>query len=199
MKREVVITGVGVVSPIGIGRDAFWSALDEGRSGIRVVPELAATDIPFRLAGQFTDFDPKQYVQPRKTIKVMCREIQASYAAAIMAMQDAALTKEQLNPQRLGVVLGSGLSEALDALEHPQALEYAEVAHMPRTGTAGHPGSLLRGDCGDVSVLALCGRIHVYEGRPLHEVCFGVRLLSLLGVHTLLVTSQWMVSLLERL
>jgi 3-oxoacyl-[acyl-carrier-protein] synthase II len=108
MKREVVITGVGVVSPIGIGRDAFWSALDEGRSGIRLIPELAkATDIPFRLAGQFADFDAKQYVQPRKTIKVMCREIQASYAAAIMAMQDAGLTKEQLNPLRLGVVLGS--------------------------------------------------------------------------------------------
>lgn len=95
----------------------------------------------------------------------------------------------RLGRAQVGVVLGSGLSEALDALEHPQFLEYADIPHMPRTGTAGHPGSLLRGDCGDVAVLALCGRIHVYEGRPLHEVCFGVRLLSLLGVHTLLVTS----------
>ncbi|WP_425616141.1 beta-ketoacyl synthase [Anatilimnocola sp. NA78] len=108
MKREVVITGVGMVSPIGIGRDAFWAALDEGRSGIRLVPELAAAaDVPFRLAGQCPDFDAKQYVQPRKTIKLMCREIQAAYAAAIIAMQDAGLAKDQFDPFRLGVVLGS--------------------------------------------------------------------------------------------
>lgn len=108
MKREVVITGVGVVSPIGIGREAFWSALDEGRSGIRLVPELAAAhDNPFRLAGLLPDFDPKKYIQPRKAIKLMCREIQAAYAAAAIAMEDAALPKDQIDPQRLGVVLGS--------------------------------------------------------------------------------------------
>ncbi len=95
----------------------------------------------------------------------------------------------RLGRAQVGVVLGSGLSEALDAIEHPQFLEYGEIPHMPRTGIEGHPGSLLHGDCGDVAVLALCGRIHVYEGRPLSDVCFGVRLLSLLGVHTLLVTS----------
>jgi purine-nucleoside phosphorylase len=95
----------------------------------------------------------------------------------------------RLGRAQVGVVLGSGLSEALDAIEHPQFLEYGEIPHMPLTGTAGHPGSLLHGDCGEIAVLALCGRIHLYEGRPLADVCFGVRLLSLLGVHTLLVTS----------
>lgn len=108
MKREVVITGVGMVSPIGIGRDAFWAALETGQSGIREVAEMAgAKDVPYRFAGMFPEFDAKQYVQPRKTIKVMCREIQAAYAAASIAMQDAGLSKEQLEPQRLGVVLGS--------------------------------------------------------------------------------------------
>ena len=95
----------------------------------------------------------------------------------------------RLGRAQVGVVLGSGLSEALDAIEHPQFLQYGDIPHMPVTGTAGHPGSLLHGDCGDTAVLALCGRIHLYEGRPLLDVCFGVRLLSLLGVHTLLVTS----------
>lgn len=108
MKREVVITGLGMVSPIGIGREAFWNALDSGKSGIQEVPALAdARDVPIRLAGMFTDFDAKQYVQPRKAIKLMCREIQAAYAAAMIAMQDASLAKEQVDPQRLGVVLGS--------------------------------------------------------------------------------------------
>jgi 3-oxoacyl-[acyl-carrier-protein] synthase II len=124
MKREVVITGLGVVSPIGIGRDAFLAALDAGQSGIREVPALAqARDVPLRLAGMFTDFDAKQYVQPRKTIKVMCREIQAAYAAAMIAMQDASLVKDQFDPMRMGVVLGSemfygDMDELLDSYRH---------------------------------------------------------------------------------
>lgn len=95
----------------------------------------------------------------------------------------------RLGRASIGVVLGSGLSEALDSIERPQFLEYGEIPHMPVTRTAGHPGSLLHGYCGDVAVLALCGRIHVYEGRPIADVVFGVRMLSLVGVHTLLVTS----------
>ncbi len=89
----------------------------------------------------------------------------------------------------VGIVLGSGLAESLDALEHPQFLPYAEIPGLPPTKTAGHPGALLHGRCNDVPVLALCGRVHVYEGRPGADVCAGVRLLSILGVHTLLVTS----------
>lgn len=108
MKREVVITGIGIVSPIGIGRDAFWESLDTGRSGISEYEPLAtARDVPYRLAGLYKDFDAKQYVQPRKTIKVMCREIQSAYAAAMIAMQDAGLVKDQFDPGRMGVVLGS--------------------------------------------------------------------------------------------
>ncbi len=89
----------------------------------------------------------------------------------------------------VGVVLGSGLSEALDSLDRPQFMEYGDIPGMPATTIAGHPGSLLYGHCGGVPVLALCGRIHVYEGRPMSDVAMPVRLLSLLGVHTLLVTS----------
>src|SRR5689334_1177942 len=108
MKREVVITGLGMISPIGIGREAFWAALDSGKSGIQEVPALAgAHDVPIRLAGLLSEFDAKQYVQPRKAIKLMCREIQAAYSAAVIAMQDAALEKEKVDPQRMGVVLGS--------------------------------------------------------------------------------------------
>lgn len=89
----------------------------------------------------------------------------------------------------VGVVCGSGLSEALDSLEQPKFMQYEQIPGMPLTQTAGHPGSLLFGRSGDTAVLALCGRIHVYEDRPNDEVAFGVRLLSMLGVHTLLITS----------
>jgi 3-oxoacyl-[acyl-carrier-protein] synthase II len=105
--REVVITGLGVVSPIGIGREAFWSALEAGQSGVDYLPEFVGTGLPFRFGARLKDFDAKQYVQPRKTIKVMCGEIQAAYAAASLAMQDAGLEKGAIDPDRLGVVLGS--------------------------------------------------------------------------------------------
>lgn len=105
--REVVITGLGVVCPLGVGVEAYWTALKAGRSGIHRLEEAQDQDFPFRFAARIHDFDPKQYVQPRKTIKVMCQEIQTAYAAAGMAMQQAQLGKEQIDPDRLGVVLGS--------------------------------------------------------------------------------------------
>ncbi|HUE70207.1 MAG TPA: beta-ketoacyl-[acyl-carrier-protein] synthase family protein [Pirellulaceae bacterium] len=124
--RDVVITGVGVVCPIGIGREPFWQALDEGISGIDLLPEFAGADLPFRSGGLIKTFDAKEYVQPRKTLKVMCPEIQAAFAASVLAMQDAGLAKGAVDPDRLGVVLGSemlygDLLEMSDAYRHSVA------------------------------------------------------------------------------
>ena len=121
--REVVITGLGAVCPLGVGRDAVWASLEAGRSGVRPIPELAGVDVPFRFAGLIDGFEPKEYVQPRKTLKVMSSEIQAAYAAAVLAMQDAGLAKDAVAPDRLGVVLGSEmlygeLGELADAFRH---------------------------------------------------------------------------------
>jgi purine-nucleoside phosphorylase len=101
----------------------------------------------------------------------------------------ADVVAERLGRAPVGVVLGSGLSEALDTVEHPQFMEYAEIPGMPVTQTAGHRAALLYGHVGETAVLALCGRVHVYEDRPLSEILAPVRLISLLGVHTLIVTS----------
>nr|WP_052303605.1 beta-ketoacyl-[acyl-carrier-protein] synthase family protein [Pirellula staleyi] len=105
--RDVVITGLGVVSPIGVGREAFWGSLTSGKSGIRAVTELGGTDLPFAIGGEVVGFEPKEYVQPRKTLKVMCREIQAGYSAAMLAIADAKLAKGAIEPARLGIVMGS--------------------------------------------------------------------------------------------
>jgi 3-oxoacyl-[acyl-carrier-protein] synthase II len=105
--REVVITGLGVVSPIGIGRDAFNASLRNGRSGIRPITLFDASGVPVRFAGEVTDFDPKQYVRPRKSLKVMAREIQFGFAAADMALQDAKLDPAREDPDRFGVVFGA--------------------------------------------------------------------------------------------
>ena len=105
--REVVVTGLGAVCPLGVGREAVWASLSAGRSGVRPIPEFAGLDLPFRYAGLIEGFEPKEYVQPRKTLKVMSGEIQAAYSAAMLALQDAGLVKDAVTPERLGVVLGS--------------------------------------------------------------------------------------------
>ncbi|HZN37123.1 MAG TPA: beta-ketoacyl-[acyl-carrier-protein] synthase family protein [Pirellulaceae bacterium] len=121
--REVVITGLGVVSPVGVGREAFWQALEAGTSGVDWLPETKGLDLPFRYAARIKDFDAKQYVQPRKTIKVMCPEIQSAYAAAAMAVEDGGLAKGAVDPDRMGVVLGSetlygDLDELVECYRH---------------------------------------------------------------------------------
>jgi 3-oxoacyl-[acyl-carrier-protein] synthase II len=116
--RDIVITGAGVVSPIGIGVDAFWKSLAAGHSGIRPVDLFDASSLRVRFGGQIPDFDPKQFVRPRKSLKVMSREIQLGFAAADLVMADAGITEGSLEPERFGVVFGSDMIYAdLEDLE----------------------------------------------------------------------------------
>jgi len=104
---EIVITGIGVVSPIGIGIEPFWNSLRKGTSGVRPYSVLQGTEMPVRFGGEITDFDAKQYVTPRKSLKVMSREIQLGFAAAAMAVENAGIASGTIDPDRFGVVFGS--------------------------------------------------------------------------------------------
>lgn len=103
---EIVISGVGVVSPIGIGTDAVWRSLIENRSGVRVRPGCELVREPWALAAPVEDFDGKAYI-PRKSLKVMCREIQMGVAAAVMAINDAKISPSDFAPQRVATVFAS--------------------------------------------------------------------------------------------
>jgi 3-oxoacyl-[acyl-carrier-protein] synthase II len=105
--REVVITGVGVVCPIGIGKGAYWQSMREGRSGVSPIQLFDARHLPAGFGGQIGEFNPKVYIKPRKSIKVMCREIQTGFASAAMAVEDAGLQTSSVDPDRFGVVFGS--------------------------------------------------------------------------------------------
>ena len=105
--RDVVITGVGVVSPIGIGKAPFAESLWAGRSGVKSLALLQDTPFPVRFGADIAEFDGKQYVTPRKSIKVMSREIQFAFAAASLAIQDANLNTADIDRDRFGVVFGS--------------------------------------------------------------------------------------------
>jgi len=107
--REIVITGLGIVSPIGVGRDEVWDAVTARRSGVRSLPHLASAGWLAPFGGQVSGFDPKELIQPRKSIKVMSREIQLACAAAELAWQDAGLSETKLDPDRFGVIGAAGL------------------------------------------------------------------------------------------
>ena len=104
---EVVITGTGIVSPIGIGNEAVWESLAQGKSGIGPLTQFTAPEYPVTFGGELKDFEGKKYVKPRKAMKVMCREIQTGFAAASLAMDQAKLEPGSIDPDRLGVVCGS--------------------------------------------------------------------------------------------
>jgi 3-oxoacyl-[acyl-carrier-protein] synthase II len=108
-KQDIVVTGVGVVSPIGIGKTPFWAALCEGQSGIRRLELFDDPALPSPIGGVVANFDAKQYVRPRKSLKVMSRDIQLAFAAADLACVDAGLPGHPIAPERLGVIFGSAL------------------------------------------------------------------------------------------
>jgi 3-oxoacyl-[acyl-carrier-protein] synthase II len=107
--REIVITGVGIVSPIGVGSDPFWTSLCEGRSGVRSFGLFDGTDLPATIGAEVPDFRPNQWVRPRKALKVMCRDIQLAFVAADLACADAGLDCTSVDPDRLGVVFGADM------------------------------------------------------------------------------------------
>ncbi|MBI4621504.1 MAG: beta-ketoacyl-ACP synthase II [Desulfobacterales bacterium] len=106
MKRRVVVTGLGVISPLGIGLQKNWERLIRGESGISRITHFDPSPFPAQIAGEVDDFDPFDYMDG-KTIKRMDVFIQYAVAASLMALQDAQLTLSELNPHRVGVYIGT--------------------------------------------------------------------------------------------
>ena len=107
--RDVVITGVGVVSPIGIGCDAYWDSMVEQRSGVRELTAFDPSTSQCKIAGEVLDFEPKKYIRPRKSLKVMSRDIQLGFAAADMAVTSSGLIPEDVDPEKKGVIFGADM------------------------------------------------------------------------------------------
>jgi purine-nucleoside phosphorylase len=100
----------------------------------------------------------------------------------------ALLAAAPISP-RLAVVLGSGMSELADRITEATAVAYDQIPHFPTTTVAGHEGKVLLGKLGGVPVIMFQGRFHYYEGHDLETVTFPVRVLSRLGVSTLILTA----------
>ena len=103
----IVITGLGIVAPIGIGRQACWDSVLAGRSGVRRISLFDPSGLPIQIAGQLPEFDPRPFLYNRKALKVMARDTQLGVAAAQLAWEDARLQAGWVDPERIGVVLGA--------------------------------------------------------------------------------------------
>ena len=108
MANRVVITGMGAITPIGTGKDAFWNALLEGKNGISRITRFDPTEYKAQIAGEVKDFDPADYMD-KKESKRVDRYAQFAIAAAKLAIEDAKLDLEKEDLERIGTFVGSGI------------------------------------------------------------------------------------------
>jgi len=106
-EHRVVVTGLGAVTPIGIGADVFWKGLLAGKNGIARVSHFDPTGFRSQLAAEVTDFDPLEWID-KKSLERMDRFTVFAVTAAAMAMQDAGLDHHAFDKERAGVIIGSG-------------------------------------------------------------------------------------------
>ena len=107
-KRRVVITGIGIHSPVGIGLDANWQNITAGKSGISSIESFDTTGMPATIAGQIYDFDPEVWLD-KKSSRKMDRFIQLGMAAGLDARADSGLEINEENAHRVGVHIGAGI------------------------------------------------------------------------------------------
>jgi 3-oxoacyl-[acyl-carrier-protein] synthase II len=142
---RVVVTGLGIVSPIGIGRNEFASSLHAGRSGVRLLHSFDATGLPVRIGAEIEHFDPRDYVEKkdRKHLKMMVRAIQFAVAGARLALNDAGIVPGRVDPERLGIIFGTGTisGELADLAPAAQASydDRAQQVDLTRWGRDGLP------------------------------------------------------------
>ena len=131
--RRVVLTGIGVVTSIGLEAAAFWDGLARGRCGIKTIQAFDPSPLKTRFAGEIVGFDIKKHLvnkEERKQIRVMSRPIQLAVAAADLAMIDGKVDKQTLDPVRFGVEFGAGLIPSeLEELGMASYVSTEENAH----------------------------------------------------------------------
>lgn len=106
--RSVVITGIGVVSPIGVGKEAFFESLEQGRSGVRPITHFDASEFTTRFSAYIDDFDPSVFLNPKEARR-MARFQQFAVVATDEAVADAGLEFDKAEADRVGVIVGSGI------------------------------------------------------------------------------------------
>ncbi len=141
-KRRVVVTGLGVISPIGIGKQHFLDGLRAGDSGIRPITRFEVDGFASRVAGEVDDFDPLEYLGPRR-VNQMARCAQFAVAAAGMAIADATLNLDTGDTERMGSIIGTAIGDLGWAIEEALIQDHhgSEVTN-PRTMFMSYPNAV---------------------------------------------------------
>ncbi len=129
MERRVVVTGIGLVTPVGIGREETWSALVNGQSGIAPITLFDSTEFATKFAGEVKNFEPTKWIDKREA-KSLDRFVHFAMAASAMAKEDSGLEITDENSERVGVYVGAGLG-GVATIERTHA---ALLAKGPRHG-----------------------------------------------------------------
>ena len=122
-KRRVVVTGMSMLTPVGLGLDASWKAMVSGQSGISTISHFDASALPCTIAGEVKDFDPGEYM-PARDAKRMDRFMQLGIAVGLDAFKDSGIDAESLTDaqaERIGVYMGSGIG-GITAIEDTTVL-----------------------------------------------------------------------------
>ena len=145
--RRAVLTGAGLVTPIGQDVGPFRAALREGRSGVRTIRTFDTSGLPVHFAGEIADFDARNFVdkKDRRGLKMMARTIQLAVAGAQRALDDGKVDKSKLDPTRFGVEFGAGLI----------ASELPELADAARASANCEPGKVDLEKWGEAGIPAI--------------------------------------------
>ncbi len=179
-KRRVVITGLGILSPVGNDLASSWDGIVNGRSGIGPITHFDASSFPTRIAGEVKGFDPGQWIAP-KDIKKMDPFVHYGVAAGLMALQDSGLEITEANAEMVGVAIGAGIG-GLKGIEDT-TLKYAEGGqrkispfYVPSTIINMLPGqvSLLTGIKGpNFSAVSACATSNHSIGMAMRMIQYG--------------------------
>lgn len=122
MSRRIVVTGLGAVSPVGIGIDAMWESIRKGRSGVGPITSFDVSAYPVRFAACVDDWDPSPWMDPKEARR-LSRFQQFAVASALMAVEDAGLEIDEDNADRVGVIVGSGVGGLATMEEQKDVLD----------------------------------------------------------------------------
>jgi 3-oxoacyl-[acyl-carrier-protein] synthase II len=145
MSDSVVVTGIGVLSCNGIGREAFWKSIEAGKSGIRPITRFDADDLPCQIAGELQDFNPEDFMK-KSVVRNWNRHVHQAVAASRLAVDDAELNAAKYDPERIAVGIGTSIGSPDEAYHgHMQAMEtsgYKKIGKFASSAFSGHSATV---------------------------------------------------------
>jgi 3-oxoacyl-[acyl-carrier-protein] synthase II len=148
-KRRVVITGLGIVSPVGSSVASAWDSICNARSGIRPITKLDVSAFPVRIGGEVVDFNPEEFMPP-KDVRKFDPFVPMGFAASVQAVKDSGFQVTEENSARIGVAIGAGIGGLSTIEENTE--KWLEAKSPRKISPFFIPGSIINAAAGQVSI-----------------------------------------------